>query len=115
MNRARRHWFVCALGFSVCLGVFAIAGCRTAQEGAPVVTPQRPLEAVLAEHTPALMKIAGVVGTYQGATDDGKPCITVMVAHDSPELRAAIPATLEGWPVVIDVTGEIKAMPRRGS
>ena len=115
MRPDRRFRIARAPGLWLCLVLIASSGCRAPQEGAPPVTSQRPLEAVLAEHTPALMKIEGVVGTYQGATDDGEPCIKVMVAYDSPELRAAIPAVLEGWPVVIDVTGEIKAMPRRGS
>ena len=35
------------------------------------MTERRPIEAVLADHTPRLMAIEGVVGTYQGALDDG--------------------------------------------
>jgi len=73
--------------------------------------PARPIAEVLAEHTPALMNIPGVVGTYEGRTAAGQPCIKVMVAQDSEALRRAVPRTLDGWPVEIDVTGEIHAMP----
>ena len=31
--------------------------------------------------------------------------------NDSAELRAKLPRELEGWPVVPEVTGEIRAMP----
>jgi hypothetical protein len=33
-----------------------------------------------------------------------------MVAKDTPQLRRAIPATIEGYPAVIEVTGEIRAL-----
>ena len=87
----------------------AMPGCRQSANE-PAVTA-RPIEQVLADHTPALMKIPGVVGTYQGETPNGRPCIKVMVARDAPEIRAAVPRVLEGWPVEIDVTGEIRALP----
>jgi hypothetical protein len=75
------------------------------------MTPQRPIEDVLREHTPRLMALPGVVGTYQGALDDGRPCIGVMVRERSAELERRIPKTLDGYPVKIDVTGEIRALP----
>jgi hypothetical protein len=33
-----------------------------------------------------------------------------MLAKDTPELRRAIPAAIERYPVVIEVTGEIRAL-----
>jgi len=76
-----------------------------------MTTSQRPLTEVLAAHTPELMAIPGVVGTAESRTDDGRPCILVMIARSTPELRARLPRTLEGWPVRTDVTGEIRALP----
>jgi hypothetical protein len=76
--------------------------------------PQRPIADVLAAHTPTLMALPGVVGTYQGARPDGSPMIVVMVAKKSAELERRIPKVLEGWPVTIQVTGEIRAMPDSG-
>lgn len=111
-NRVRTLRGARAAWGCACALALALPACRANDPGAPAVT-SRPIEQVLAEHTPALMRIPGVVGTYQGETD-GRPCIRVMVARDTPEIRAAVPRALEGWPVEIDVTGEIRAMPDSG-
>ena len=74
----------------------------------------RPIEDVLADHTESLMARAGVVGTYQGLTDDGRSCIKVMVTELTRELEESIPEQLEGYPVVIEVTGEIRGLPDGG-
>ncbi len=73
--------------------------------------PSAPLTEVLARHTPELMRMPGVVGTAESRLPDGRPCILVMVARRTPELARALPATLEGWPVKVEETGEIHAMP----
>ena len=69
----------------------------------------RPIADVLREQTDALMALPGVVGTAQGE-QDGAPCILVLVVRLTEELRARIPNGLEGYPVVIDETGEINAL-----
>lgn len=66
------------------------------------------IEQVLQEHTPEIMEIPGVVGTAQGLSG-GKPCILVMVAARSRELASRIPNSLGGYPIRIQVTGEIRA------
>jgi hypothetical protein len=73
--------------------------------------PERPIADVLATHTPELMALPGVVGTAQGARRDGAPVIVVMLARHDPDLERRLPRVLEGWPVRIEVTGEIRAMP----
>lgn len=73
--------------------------------------PARPLAEVLAAHTPELMRTAGVVGTAESRLADGRPCILVLVVRRTPELEARLPRRLEGWPVKIEVTGELHAMP----
>lgn len=65
-----------------------------------------PIDQVLRQHTPALMAIEGVVGTYEGRLNS-EPCIKVMVVTDTPELRARVPAVLDGYTVVLQETGEI--------
>lgn len=89
-----------------------LSGCQTAsdmqtEEGK---VPQRPIEAVLAAHTPELMAMTGVVGTYMGALDDGTLVIKVMVVEATAELRQRIPEQLEGYPVIIEATGEIRPL-----
>jgi len=64
---------------------------------------------VLARHTEDLMSIPGVVGTGQGVQDD-KPCIIVFVEEKTDSLAQEIPSTLEGWPVRVDVVGEIRPL-----
>ena len=73
--------------------------------------PAKAIDEVLREHTKSLMSIPGVVGTAQGLCDD-KPCIKVYVIKETPELKQKIPQTLEGYPVMIEETGEIRALPK---
>jgi len=73
---------------------------------------KKTIEAVQSAHTDALMAIPGVVGTAIGDCD-GKPCIKVMVKKKNSELLKKIPATLEGYQVQIDETGEFRALDKR--
>ena len=71
--------------------------------------PQRDINAVLADHDRQLLAVPGVVGIYVGLLEDGRtPCLKVMLTRKTPELDHAIPRTLEGYPVVTEVTGEIR-------
>ncbi len=64
---------------------------------------------VLEKYTDEWMKIPGVIGTGQSETD-GKPSITVFVDTKTDVIEKKIPETVEGFKVVIEVTGEIKAL-----
>jgi len=69
------------------------------------------INAVLRAHDKELLAIPGVVGVYVGLLEDGKtPCLKVMLAQKTVEAERAIPKTIEGFPVVIEVTGEIKPL-----
>ncbi len=67
----------------------------------------RSIEAVLAAHTDSLMALPGVVGTAIGLSN-GERCIQVYVADSSADLKAGIPARLEGYRVVVLVSGTIR-------
>lgn len=67
------------------------------------------IEDVLKQHTDELMSIPGVIGTAQGVCD-GKPCIKVYVKEKTPEIEQKIPGSIEGYPVSIEETGEIRAL-----
>ncbi len=71
--------------------------------------PSKTIQEVLKSHTPELMSIPGVVGTALGE-QDGELCIKVLVIEKTPELTKKIPSTLEGFPVAIQQTGEIRAL-----
>jgi hypothetical protein len=73
--------------------------------------PRRSLTEVHEAHSKALMAIPGVVGTAEGQLDSGAPCLQVLVVERTAEIERRVPKSLEGWPVVIVVTGEIRAMP----
>ncbi len=70
------------------------------------------IKEVLKKHTKDLMSMPGVVGTGQGLCE-GKPCIKVFVIEKTPDLEQKIPKTLDGYPVVIEETGPIKALPKK--
>src|SRR5881392_1868860 len=74
-------------------------------------TPRRDINDVLRAHDKELLAIPGVVGIYVGELDDGKtPCLKVMLLRKSDETERAIPKTLEGYPVVMEVTGAIRPL-----
>ncbi len=75
--------------------------------------PSRDINDAMQTHTAEIMALPGVVGIYIGETVDAHPCIKVMVVEKTLELEQKIPKTLEGYAVLIDVTGEIKPMPRK--
>ena len=101
-------------GAFACLIALSLSACVSPGRKEPMLAPSRPLTEVLAAHTPALMAIPGVVGTAESRTLNGKPCVLLMIAKLTPELRAKLPRELEGWPVRIEETGEFHAMPDSG-
>ena len=83
-----------------------------AQTGSP--SPKRDINAVLAAHDRELLAIPGVVGVYVGVLNDGRtPCLKVMLAENNHETERKIPQMLDGYPVVIEVTGEIRPLDNR--
>jgi hypothetical protein len=73
-------------------------------------SPKRDINAVLAAHEKELLAIPGVVGVYVGTLEDRRTvCLKVMLAHKTPQSRK-IPRSIEGYPVVVEMTGEIRPM-----
>jgi len=64
-------------------------------------------------HTPALLRLAGVVGTAITADPTGRPAIMVMTENALPAGR--LPAALDGFKVIEEVTGKIVAMKGGGA
>lgn len=87
------------------------AGCQKNMAQNNSASPKRDIDAVLREHDKDLLAIPGVVGVYVALVEDGKtPCLKVMLARPSPETERALPKTLEGYPVISEVTGEIRPL-----
>ncbi len=77
-------------------------------------SPRRDINVVLADHDAQLMAIPGVVGVYVGLLGDQKtPCLKVMLARKDESLERSIPRRIEGYPVVTEITGEIRPMNNR--
>jgi len=108
MRKRRWQWTSCIIGFAL----FALtAGCpkNMAQDNSP--SPKRDINAVLRDHDKKLLAIPGVVGVYVGVLEDGKtPCLKVMLARKTPEAERDVPKSIEGYPVVSEVTGEIRPL-----
>ena len=73
------------------------------------VDPMPTIEEVQEAYTDAWMAIPGVVGTGIGESK-GKPCIRVFVARKTEELEKKLPSQVEGFPVIIEETGEFRAL-----
>jgi len=71
--------------------------------------PEKSIEDVQKEHTDQLLSLRGVVGTAIGECD-GKPCIKVLVIKRTEDLMRRIPPALDGFPVVMEETGEIRPL-----
>ena len=70
----------------------------------------RAVMAVQQRHTDVLMAEPGIVGTATGLSKDGKPAILVFAKSFESAKAAVIPARIEGVPVIVKITGEIKAL-----
>ena len=89
--------------------VLSFVGTMTAQTSSSL--PKRDINAVLAAHDKELLAIPGVVGVYVGVFRDQKtPCLKIMLARPTAEAERTIPKQLEGYPVVVEVTGEIRPL-----
>ncbi len=67
------------------------------------------IQQVQEEHTAEWMAIPGVIGTAIGQCE-GKPCILILTASNTEQVRRKIPATVEGYPVVVQYSGEVRAL-----
>jgi hypothetical protein len=75
----------------------------TPDTGAPVS-----IATTIQRHSAELLEISGVVGVAEGERD-GQPVVQILVERRTPGLLARLPATLDGHPVVVIETGEIRS------
>lgn len=72
--------------------------------------PTQDIKTVMEAHVEELMAIEGVTAVAIGELDDHTPCIKVYVVEMTDDLSDAIPKSLGGHPVVIEVSGVIEPM-----
>jgi len=70
---------------------------------------EKPIEVVLNDNSSILMELPGVVGIGQGEYN-GDPCIKLFMAKKSPELPKQLPEFLGGYRVIVEETGEFRAL-----
>lgn len=70
---------------------------------------QLTIEQAQKKHQDRIMKLPGVVGVGIGARNDTL-VIKVLVVKRTANLEKKIPKTLEGYQVIIEETGEIRAL-----
>jgi hypothetical protein len=75
------------------------------------LVPRKTIETVLNENNSRLLSIPGVIGTAESVCN-GAACVKVYVIKESPELTRPIPKVIDGYPVVIEETGEVHALPK---
>ncbi len=93
----------------LCVGL--VVGLGFAQLMAETPSPGRDINAVLAAHDRQLLELPAVVGVYVGVLADGKtPCLKVMLTRPSPETERKLPREIEGYPVVTEISGEIRPL-----
>ncbi len=72
------------------------------------------INAVLAAHEKELLAIPDVVGVYIGTTANGRtPCLKIILGRQNRDSERKIPQMLDGYPVIKEVTGEIRALDNR--
>lgn len=64
---------------------------------------------VLKKHQHEIMSIPGVVGVGIGA-ENGNQVLKVLVKQKTPELMQQVPTELEGFKVIVEEVGEVKAL-----
>jgi hypothetical protein len=95
------------VALTACGGPAPDGASPPAQEAA--MSP-RPIDAVLRDHDEAILAIPGVTMIYVGADAQGEPVIKVGVETATPEVEERIPDRLEGWPVEVVETGEVRPL-----
>ena len=93
----------------LCVGVIVALGFVQLMAQSP--SPRRDINAVLAAQDRQLLELPDVVGVYVGVLADGKtPCLKVMLARPTPETERKLPREIEGYPVVTEISGEIRPL-----
>ena len=100
------------LSLIIAINTMTSAGNRSDQPRGENIMTGKTIKEVLEEHSGKLMSIDGVVGTGQGLCH-GQPCIMVFVIKKTPEIKEKIPEVLQGYPVMIEETGKVRALPEK--
>lgn len=106
------------LGTGAALAVVT-PGTELPDQAAAVLDQRNPQISAVMEvqdrHTAFLLSQPGVIGTATGVTAEGHPAVLVLIESFESARPGAIPATLDGIPVAVKITGKIKALAKGGT
>ena len=92
-----RYWFLAMLLLLPTLVLFA----------EDVMSPS--IQEVKKKHETRLLTLPGVVSVGIGIDKEGNPAIIVGLDESRPETEVQIPKFLEGYPIVVQIIGPIRA------
>jgi len=117
MNLRQLHKIgLCSVLSVILLAIACSAAMRSQvnQTGQQESMTRKDINAVLKDHDKELLAIPGVVGVYVGLLPDDKtPCLKVMVVKETEDLKGRIPKSIEGYPVLIEESGDIRPLKGR--
>ncbi len=70
---------------------------------------RRTIQQVQQEYTDEWMALPGVIGTAIGRRGN-QPCILILTESGADQISGALPSTVEGYPIVVEHTGNIRAV-----
>ena len=105
---------------SIIIGVMVIAGNLSGCDGKGIGNvgkggpmTERSIDEVLKDKTNEWMSIPGVEGVAIGLYK-GKPCIRIFTSSNpDKQLHPKIPSTVDGYPVIVEQTGPIRALEQK--
>jgi len=87
----------------------AVSCARPRETGVRNVTFEQ-VQTIMDRHVADLMKVPGVVGVSIGALEDKTWTIQILVKDSEAAGNPKLPKEIEGVPVVVEVTGEIRPL-----
>ena len=72
--------------------------------------PNRSITKILNKYVDEWMSTPGVVGVGTSKHKD-KPCILILASKKKKLLKGKIPSNIEGFKIIIEEVGEIRALP----
>ena len=104
---------ILVLVICVCVATVVVMSCSSyatyGRKKELSTVPGKTIEQVLKDNTSKWLSIPGIEGSAIGLCND-QPCIKILTSVQPEEIQALIPAAVEGYPVVIEYTGSIRAL-----
>jgi hypothetical protein len=105
----RKYIKVCVTAALVIVFITGMMACVRKKDTGAISAGTRSVEQVFDTHRDSLLSIPGVVGAGI-AKSEGKPCLVIMVKDKTQYTEGQIPKELDGYRVIMQETGEIKAL-----